>query len=63
MTTKEIRKLIGKRITWDTRPAWSGHFTSHGGTVEKACGGNVMIDGNWQWLRDMRNIRVKAETE
>lgn len=63
MKTADVRKLIGRPVTWlDTWcPRRQAHLERHGVILEVK-GKNVLVDQNgsndWRWLPDM--IHLKA---
>lgn len=64
MKTPEIRKLVGKEITWHDRPdVYRGWFRDYCGIVLEVKNRNVLVDRNgcedWCWLPSMYDIKVK----
>lgn len=58
MKTPEARKLIGKKVIWD-QPN-SSLTPTRTGIVEEVRSKNIMIDGDWKWLPDLVNLRLKG---
>jgi hypothetical protein len=63
MKVAELRKLIGKQITWlDTWCPKRG-FIAREGTLLDVKGKNELVDqhgmNDWKWVPDMRNLRAK----
>ena len=64
MKTGEIRKLIGKPITWhDTPDRFRGYYRDYSGTILEVKNRCVLVDTqgctNWYWLPEMHDIRLK----
>lgn len=58
MKVAELRKWIGKRIEWDEKPDSAGWYRTRNGILDDVKGRNVMVNDNWQWLPDMRKLRL-----
>ena len=58
MNAPEARKLIGKQVIRD-RPN-SAMFPHGQGIVEEVRAKNILINGNWEWLPDLVNLRLKS---
>lgn len=68
MKTPEIRKLIGQEIEWDTPPdRFRGWYNTRSGIVMEVIRKNIRVEShgmdNWEWLPNMRNIRLKGKNE
>jgi hypothetical protein len=61
MKIPELRKLIGKDIEWDDRPDPRGWYRTHWGRLTDVKSRNVLVDNNWYWLPQMRNIRLRND--
>lgn len=49
----------GKDVEWDYAVDALG-FLTRSGHVEKTAGRNLLIDGDWKWIADLENIRLKG---
>lgn len=61
MTARELRKLIGKKVTWED--TFCGLTCE--GTVIDVKGPNILIDINgdrdWMWIPDLEDLKAKDE--
>lgn len=63
MKVGEARKLIGKRVVWEiAHDHHRGTYLLRGGVLQGIEGKNAIVDGDYKWLPDMRNLRL-AEDE
>jgi hypothetical protein len=67
MSAAEARKMIGKPVTWlDTWCPKNG-FIVREGVILEVKGKNVRVDQmgmtDWKWLPDMRQLKLKEQTE
>ena len=63
MKAAELRKLIGKQITWlDTWCPKNGFLVRHG-VLLQVNGKNVLVEqggcNDWRWVPDMRQLKAK----
>ncbi|WP_428383752.1 hypothetical protein [Nevskia ramosa] len=70
MKIPEVRKLIGKRVQWETRPdPHRGTYSVRTGVIVDVMRKNVLVEhggtSDWKWLPDMNNLKPieAAETE
>jgi hypothetical protein len=56
MKAKEARTFIGKGVEWDEPTRIS--LIPRRGYVEDVKGKNVLINGDWKWLPDIKEFRL-----
>lgn len=66
MKAAELRKLIGKQITWlDTYCPRYG-FLQREGVLLDVKGRNALVDQqgstDWKWVPDMRHLKAKTDS-
>ena len=60
---KDVKKWVGKEIEWDIMTdIHRGVYKTKDGMLEEVRGRNLLVDGEWRWFPDMRNVRLKGES-
>ena len=50
----------GKDVEWDTSIDHRGNFTVRSGHVDSTAGLNLVIDGDWKYITELTNLRLKG---
>ena len=50
----------GKDVEWDTSIDNRGNFTVRSGHVDSTAGLNLVIDGDWKYITELTNLRLKG---
>jgi len=51
----------GKDVEWDTSiDNHRGNFTVRSGHVDSTAGLNLVIDGDWKYITELTNLRLKG---
>jgi len=62
LTAKERRALIGKKVEWEYgHDHYRGTYNVRSGIVEASEGRNLLVDGDWMWYPDMKNLKEVDE--
>lgn len=56
---KEARAAIGKIVEWEEHS--SRYIVYRCGIVDEVSGRNICIEGSWQWMADLKNLKIKED--
>lgn len=63
MKTSDAKQLIGKRVQWiRSGDPYRGTYCLGFGKVEEVAGKNILIDGEWKWLPDLKNLQCSNDS-
>lgn len=57
----DARAAIGKVVQWDDISP--RYIFERSGIVEEVRGRNIVIDGDWLWRANLKNLRLKDQPE
>lgn len=62
-TSKEMKSLIGKDITFilerDIDKSGRGYYSTRRGIVQDVIRRNILIDGDWYFWKEIREFRIE----
>lgn len=56
---KEARAAIGKVVAWEEHS--SRYIFERVGVIEDVKGRNLCIEGDWRWMADLKNLKIKED--